>query len=117
MPKPKEITQSKQLLVEGRDVEAFFYPFLESMGISDIQIQNYGGIGELASFLKQFVLSPRYRQHFVISIGIVRDAEQNAVDAFKSVCGALEKVGFVVSEEVKQTVAMQEKSIKEGYAK
>ncbi len=60
MPKPKEIEHPKQLLVEGRDAEAFFYPFLENMQISGIQIQNYGGITELASFLKQFVLSSQY---------------------------------------------------------
>jgi hypothetical protein len=96
MPKPREISRSKQLLVEGRDAEAFFYPFLESMGIADIQIQNYGGIGELAAFLKQFVLSFQYRRLPVVSVGIVRDAEQNAGDAFKSVCGALAKANLPV---------------------
>lgn len=94
MPKPKNIQHSKQLLVEGRDAEAFFYPFLESMKVSGIQIQNYGGIRELPSFLKQFVLSPQYKGLPVTSIGIIRDAEQNPQDAFKSVCGTLEKVGL-----------------------
>jgi hypothetical protein len=96
MPKPREISQSRQLLVEGRDAEAFFYPFLASMGIADIQIQNYGGVGELASFLKQFVRSSQYRRLPIVSMGIVRDAEQNAGDAFKSVCGALEKAGLPI---------------------
>lgn len=94
MPEPKEILHPKQLLVEGRDAEAFFYPFLEGMKISGIQIQNYGGIRELPSFLKQFVISPQYKGLPVTSIGIIRDAEQNPQDAFKSVCGALEKVGL-----------------------
>ncbi len=96
MPRPRTISKPKQLLVEGRDAEAFFYPFLESMGIHDFQIQDYGGISELASFLKQFVLNPQYRQVPVTALGIVRDAEQNAEDAFRSVCGALKRAGLPV---------------------
>jgi len=96
MPEPKEIEHPKQLLVEGRDAEAFFYPFLEDMEISDIQIQDYGGISELPVFLKQFVLSSQYKGLPVTSIGIIRDAEQNPQGAFKSVCGALEKWGLPI---------------------
>jgi len=96
MPKPKGIEHPKQLFVEGRDAEAFFYPFLENMQVSGIQIQNYGGITELGPFLKQFVLGPQYKQLPVSSIGIIRDAEQNPRDAFKSVCSALEKAGLSI---------------------
>ncbi len=96
MPKPRVIQSPKQLLVEGRDAEAFFHPFLESMGVSGVQIQNYGGIDELAPFLKQFVLSPQYRHLPVVSIGIIRDAERNPQDAFRSVCSALRGAGLPV---------------------
>lgn len=90
MPKPTQISRSKQLLVEGRDAEAFFYPFLEAMDITDVEIQNYGGINDLSSFLKQFVLNSQYKRLPVTSIGIIRDAEQSAEGAFRSVCSALE---------------------------
>ena len=92
MPKPKEITFAKQLLVEGRDAEAFFYPFLESLHITGVQIQDFGGITELAAFLRQFVLSQQYRLLPVTSIGIVRDAEQNdhhGKTYARSVCAAV----------------------------
>jgi len=91
MPRKKTILRRKQLLVEGRDAEAFFHPFLEHLGLDNIQIQDFGGISELASFLKQFVLNPQYRQLPVTAIGIMRDAEQNANDAFRSIVSALEK--------------------------
>jgi len=37
MPKPVKLVHPKQLLVEGRDAEAFFYPFLETMRMQDIE--------------------------------------------------------------------------------
>ena len=41
MPKPLKLSRQKQLLVEGRDAEAFFYPFIETLGLKDdIQIHN-----------------------------------------------------------------------------
>jgi len=45
----------------------------------------------LSAFLKQFVLNAGFRQLPVRSLGIVRDAETSADDAFKSICSALEK--------------------------
>ncbi len=94
MPTNTTISKSKQLFVEGKDAKEFFGPFIESIGIDSIQIQDYGGIHELAGFLKQFVLRAEYKSLPVTVIGIVRDAEQNAASAFRSVCSALEKVNL-----------------------
>lgn len=100
MPKPLTLSKPKQLLVEGRDAEAFFYPFLESMGLQDtIQIHDYGSITELAPFLKQFVRNAQFKKLPVRSIGIVRDAEQDANAAFQSICTALDKAELAIPDQ------------------
>lgn len=96
MAKPSKLKHPKQLLVEGRDAEAFFYPFLESMEVTDIEIHNYGSITELAGFLKQFIRNADFRQLPVTSIGIVRDAEDSAEGAFQSICSALKNANLPV---------------------
>lgn len=95
MPPAREITKSKQLLVEGRDAEIFFQAFLNQLGLSDFQIQNFGGISELRPFLKALSITPDFTS-IVTSVGIIRDAESNASNAFRSACGALERVGLDV---------------------
>lgn len=88
MPQPRLIDQTKQLLVEGRDAVVFFTAFIAHLGLSGIQLQNFGGITELRGFLNALTLSPGFQEK-VTSIGIIRDAETNPLAAFQSVCGAL----------------------------
>lgn len=85
---PEDVNKPKQLLVEGRDAQAFFHPFVNSLSMANIQIQNYGGITELSSFLGQLTKNSNFRK-LVTSIGITRDAEENYAGAFQSVCAAL----------------------------
>lgn len=100
MPQPLTLSKPKQLLVEGRDSEAFFYPFVESIGLKDVvQIHDYGSITELAAFLKQFVRNAQFKKLPVRSIGIIRDAEQDATSAFQSICTALYKAELAVPEQ------------------
>lgn len=84
----KEIDKAKQLLVEGDDADYFFSAFLKQRSLTEIQIQNYGGIDELRGFLRQFVKAPGFLET-VKSLGIVRDAETNPTTAFQSVSDAL----------------------------
>lgn len=96
MPKHKEITHAKQLLVEGRDEEVFFGALLAEIGLDAvIQVQGFGGVNELPGFLKQFVVAPNFIQ-MVDAVAIMRDAETNARRAFQSVCGALGKAQLTV---------------------
>lgn len=95
MRKPKEINKAKQLLVEGNDAEWFFSALLDELQITEMQIQNYGGNNELNGFLEQFPKASGFWD-IVESIGIVRDAEKDPNDAFKSVSGALNAVGLFV---------------------
>jgi len=90
MTNPLKIDEPAQLLVEGRDAQAFFCAFLEKMKIQDMQVHNFGGINELPGFLRGFVRIPDFADN-VRSLGIVRDAEDNPRSAFQSVCSALER--------------------------
>ena len=100
-PKPIEgpkIEKPKQLLIEGNDQRNFFEAFIEHLSPSDIQVQNYGGVGELRGFLLAFVNAPDYNS--VKSVGIARDAEVSARAAFESVQGALGNAGLFVPAKV-----------------
>ena len=102
MPKAKEIKDKEavQLLVEGNDVRNFFEAFIDhhskKLSLEEIQIQNFGGVTELSDFLEGFVGITGF--HNVRSIGIVRDAEKSAENAFRSVQGTLRKVRLPVPD-------------------
>ena len=88
MAQPKEIESRVQLLVEGNDQRNFFEAFIEHLSLADIQIQNFGGVNDLRAFLLALVNAPGFRD-IVQSVGIVRDAETSAQDAFQSVQSSL----------------------------
>ena len=96
MPKPIELTQSRQLLVEGRDAFHFFEALCSHLSLDDVQVQDFGGIYELSNFLQAFVLMPSFN-NVVTNVGIVRDAETEAESAFRSVEGSLTDAGLELS--------------------
>jgi hypothetical protein len=95
MPEYIEINKAKQLLVDGKDAVWFLSEFLDELGITDIQLQNYGGNDELGGFLKQFCKASGFWE-MVESLGIVRDAETDPKSAFQSVGSALLAAGLSV---------------------
>lgn len=95
MPELKQIEAAKQLLVEGRDAERFFAALIKTMGLGDLQVQNFGGVDELRGFLKALVRNGVFKEK-VRSLGIIRDAESNPAAAFQSVTDALRNVGLSV---------------------
>ena len=88
MPQPAAIKSAIQLLVEGNDQRNFFEAFTRHLSISNVQIQNFGGVNELRDFLEGLVSATGFRET-VQSIGIVRDAEMSARGALQSVQSAL----------------------------
>jgi hypothetical protein len=88
------------LLVEGQDEEIFFKAYLsflkgindEWARIDDIQIICYGGITKLGSFLK--TLPDISGAEIIRKIGIIRDAEDDAVTAFNEIKRLLREAGF-----------------------
>lgn len=88
---PRPITRTIQLLVEGTSDLNFFIALLRRMNIIDkIQIQDYEGKDNLEDFL----LGLRDTGDFntVVSIGVVRDADNDPSAAFNSVRSALRDV-------------------------
>ena len=98
-----EIEQKKQLLVEGKDQQNFFAALITHLSLSDIQVQNYGSVNGLRSFLIALVKARAFAS--VSSIGIARDAEVCARAAFRSVQGALENAGLPVPAKVGERVS------------
>ena len=98
MTPPDQLALSKQLLVEGRDYVNFFEAVVERLQLTDIQIQNFGGVSELRGFLGALVNQSGFYE-IVHSLGIVRDAETNAESAFRSVRDSLGAAGLPVPDE------------------
>lgn len=103
MPKVEEINQWKLLLVEGLDAYEFFKALLRYLQISDIQVQNFGGINQLRSFLGVLINAPNFDS--VQSIVIVRDAEQSSTVAFAEACYALGEANLVKPSQAGQITA------------
>ena len=96
MAQPTRIEEPIQLLVEGKDVKNFFEALIRHVAVRDaVQIQDFGGVNELKGFLRSFVRLPDFG--IVESIGIVRDAEESAGAARRSVADSLWNVGLAVS--------------------
>ena len=91
--RPAAIRTPIQLLVEGKDGLNWFQALAGHLSL-DIQVQNFGGVTDFRGFLSAFTKMPHFAE--VTGIGIVRDAEESAADAFRSVQGALEHSGLPV---------------------
>ena len=89
-------SKPKLLLVEGRDEELVLGALLRHLGICDVQVQNYGGKNRLGYFLTTVTGEPNFDQ--IQSLGIVRDADDNAHSALESVQSSLQNVGLSVPE-------------------
>jgi hypothetical protein len=92
---PLVLTKPKLLLGEGQDEVRFFKAFLDHLGITDVQVADYGGKTNFARYLQALAVpAPGYRG--LVSLGVTRDADTNPVGAFQSVCAALGGVGLSV---------------------
>ena len=96
MGKAIPIKRKIQLLVEGKDQLHFFEKYIEHLSLTDVQIQNFGGVDELRDFLLGFANMPNFQN--VQSVGIVRDAETSADGAFQSVRASLKNAGLSVPD-------------------
>ena len=92
-----EIKPNVQLIVEGRDQLRFSQALLRHLGITGVQIHDFGGVKQLRSFLGGFVASDGFSR--VERLGVIRDAEDSAENAFRSVQDALASVKLSVPEQ------------------
>jgi hypothetical protein len=86
---PQPVALEKVLLVEGETPAHFFEGFALHLGLANlIEIRSYGGISQLATFLRTLASTSEFRA-MVKSLGIVRDAETDANGALQSVKAAI----------------------------
>lgn len=88
MPAPRWSLQGpKLLIVEGKDEKLLLPRYLEHHGIEGMQVEDIGGKTLLQRNLRQVRLEMIPAE--LSSIGILRDADDDPVGAFQSVCSAL----------------------------
>ena len=83
----QSIHKPKLLLVEGREDLAVFENLCDHWGFKDIQLMEMEGVENLRARLDVLVRDPGFRD--LRTLGIARDADANAQDAFRSVRNAL----------------------------
>ena len=94
---PQPITLSKLLVVEGRTPFEFFKALLREIALLDqIEIRNMGGNDDLGDFLALIKITTGFAG--VTSLGLVRDAEQDAARAFAAVQNSLRQAGLSAPE-------------------
>ena len=86
---PMAAGSQKLLLVEGSDDLRLFGALANHLGIDGITIESYNGKPNLGNDLANRVRSPNFPPYS--SIGIVRDADDDARSAFDSVVGSLRR--------------------------
>lgn len=79
---------TKLLLVEGDDEVNFFSALMKELNLENIQVRDVGGKSKFRARLKAVTQSSDYQA--VVSVGIVRDADENPKATFDSICGALQ---------------------------
>ena len=89
---PLRILKPKLLIVEGKDDEIFFNVFINHLNIQDIQVAGIGGKDKIKPNLKALSKDSNFSQ--IISLGIIRDADKSAGNAFKSVRDSLIAAGL-----------------------
>ncbi len=104
MAQAKQIESKIQLLVEGKDHLNFFEALIEHLSLENVQIQDFGGVNELRSFLPALVNMPNFHE-IVESIGIVRDAESSSEGAFQSVQTSLTNAKLSVPHNLEEPTA------------
>ncbi len=85
-------TIAKLLLVEGEGDRRFFAAFAKALEIREMDIEGYGGKPNLGNHLANLSRSSHFRNYS--TIGIVRDADDNARSAFDSVIGSLRRANL-----------------------
>ena len=89
---PPTIERPRQLIVEGNDEVRVFLALCEYLGISGLQVQQYGGYPNLRRFLRTLTADPDF--HVIESLAVVADADSNRAGRQQSIQGALSDAGL-----------------------
>jgi len=93
-PQPVPITLSRLLLTEGVSPMHFCEAILRHIDLApQVEVRSFGGNTDLATILKAFAESSEFKA-LVTSVGIIRDAEGDAVAARRLVDAAIENANL-----------------------
>jgi hypothetical protein len=93
---PIVITKKSLLVVEGKDEQLFFEALCRDLEIVDLQILPVGGKSKIKDSILLLKVSPGFNT--VVSLSIIRDADDSASDAFRSVTYALKDADLPAPE-------------------
>jgi len=97
-----EVTKPVVLIVEGQEDKSFFSALIRHTRLENIQVEGIGGKTELPRQLNQLSKSRGFLDN-TVSLGIIRDADENAGGAFQSVCSALQHAQLPIPRQVLET--------------
>lgn len=91
-----KISAPKLLLVEGNDDQGFFQKLIEEISIDNIQVHSMCGKKSFrTSDLNSVIIAPNFKRT-VKSLGIIRDANDDASAAFSGICTVLKNLSLPV---------------------
>ncbi len=86
------VSKPRVLIVEGEDEKRLFSALIAHLDLSDIEIRAIGGKTRIHSNIRALTMTSGFDE--VISVGVIRDADEDPTAAFQSVCGALQDAGL-----------------------
>ena len=92
----KEIRSDRLLLVEGSDEDNIVAEMLGHSGVGGIQVIDVGGKYSFRSNLEVLLSEVRSQRLHLSAIGVLRDADDSAEGALRSVADALHSAGLPV---------------------
>ena len=92
------IVKPKLLIGEGREELRFFRALLKQLELRNVQVFEYGGKNKLSSYLNTLPALPGYSS--LASLGVTRDADDSAENAFRSIQDALRNAGLDAPESI-----------------
>lgn len=115
----KKIERPHLLLCEGADADYFLRHWLASCietdpEMDDIQIVDFGGIGQLTDMLETIFLIPGYE--IIRSIAVIRDAEGDATGAVRSIKSSFQRAGLPVPDCLCVPSKTEDNEIRTGFA-
>jgi len=107
----RKIEKENVLAVEGKDECNFFEALLKYERLEEVQIIDIGGKDKFRVEFSSFAQTENFYTKLK-RIGFVRDADENAISAFQSICNVLKNCELPLPE--KQNIIVNEKGIKLG---
>jgi hypothetical protein len=83
----ERLSRQQLVIVEGRDEVHMVEAFLQAAGRADIEVRSFDGVDNLRGYLKALTQVAGFEG--LVSLGIMRDAEDDATGALASIQGAL----------------------------